>query len=152
MNRYCQWFILCACKAKPALYLVWIDLYNREIIGYSSGPNKTAELVQRAFSTVPYNLTRLEWFHTDRGSEFKNHLIDRALNIFDIKRSLSNKGTPYDNAVSEATFKMNWSLNCLITLIGTIRFVFMGRWGTYPHKNTNYQTFKKLSDLVLAYQ
>lgn len=28
---------------------VLVDLYNREIIGYSSGPNKTAELVQRTF-------------------------------------------------------------------------------------------------------
>lgn len=84
---------------------VLVDLYNREIIGYSSGPNKTAELVQRAFSTVPYNLTRLKLFHTDRGSEFKNHLIDKALDTFGIKRSLSNKGTPYDNAVAEATFK-----------------------------------------------
>ncbi|SFK74439.1 putative transposase [Marinilactibacillus piezotolerans] len=84
---------------------VLVDLYNREIIGYSSGPNKNAELVQRAFSTVPYNLNRLELFHTDRGSEFKNQFIDKALDAFGIKRSLSNKGTPYDNAVAEATFK-----------------------------------------------
>lgn len=84
---------------------VLVDLYNREIIGYSSGPHKNAELVQRAFSTVPYNLTRLELFHTDRGSEFKNQLIDKALDTFGIQRSLSNKGTPYDNAVAESTFK-----------------------------------------------
>lgn len=35
---------------------VLVDLYNREIIGYSAGPNKSAELVQRAFSTVKHNL------------------------------------------------------------------------------------------------
>ncbi len=35
-------------------------------------------------------------FHTDRGSEFKNKLIDEALQTFDIQRSLSLKGTPYD--------------------------------------------------------
>ncbi|MDY0409874.1 IS3 family transposase [Paracerasibacillus soli] len=84
---------------------VLVDLYNREIIGYSAGPNKSAELVQRAFSTVKYNLNRLELFHTDRGSEFKNKLIDEALETFGIERSLSEKGTPYDNAVAEATFK-----------------------------------------------
>jgi putative transposase len=54
---------------------------------------------------VKYNLNRLELFHTDRGSEFKNRLIDQALQTFGIKRSLSEKGTPYDNAVAEATFK-----------------------------------------------
>ncbi len=84
---------------------VLVDLYNREIIGHSAGPHKDAALVQRAFATVKYNLNRLELFHTDRGSEFKNKLIDEALETFGIERSLSEKGTPYDNAVAEATFK-----------------------------------------------
>lgn len=84
---------------------VLVDLYNREIIGYSAGPHKNVELVQRAFATVKYNLHQIELFHTDRGSEFKNQLIDQALGTFGIERSLSAKGTPYDNAVAEATFK-----------------------------------------------
>lgn len=84
---------------------VLVDLYNREIIGHSAGPRKDAALVQRAFATVRYNLSRLELFHTDRGSEFKNQYIDQALKTFGIERSLSTKGTPYDNAVAEATFK-----------------------------------------------
>ncbi|SFL82714.1 Integrase core domain-containing protein [Salibacterium qingdaonense] len=50
---------------------VLVDLYNREIIGYSAGPHKSAALVQRVFASVKYNLHRLEVFHTDRGSEFK---------------------------------------------------------------------------------
>lgn len=45
-------------------------------------------------------------FHTDRGSEFKNQLIDEALDTFNIQRSLSMKGCPYDNAVAEAMFKV----------------------------------------------
>lgn len=82
-----------------------IDLFNREIIVYSTGPHKNADLVHRTFASVKGNLNRLEVFHTDRGSEFKNKLIDEALRVFGIQRSLSNKGTPYDNAVAEATFK-----------------------------------------------
>ncbi|MDC3415284.1 IS3 family transposase, partial [Aquibacillus sp. 3ASR75-11] len=85
---------------------VLVDLYNREIIGHSAGPHKDAVLVQRSFATVKYNLNHLQLFHTDRGSEFKNKLIDEALETFGIERSLSEKGTPYDNAVAEATFKM----------------------------------------------
>ncbi|WP_438271016.1 IS3 family transposase [Sporolactobacillus mangiferae] len=84
---------------------VLVDLYNREIIGYSSGPNKDAQLVYQAFATVKSDLNHLELFHTDRGNEFKNKLIDQALETFHIGRSLSHKGTPYDNAVAEATFK-----------------------------------------------
>ena len=59
----------------------------------------------KAFATVRENLRKIKIFHTDRGNEFKNHLIEKTLDIKGIKRSLSMKGTPYDNAVAEATFK-----------------------------------------------
>ena len=82
-----------------------VDLHNREIIGYSCGPYKDAKLVYKAFSRIKTNLFNVEYFHTDRGNEFKNKLIEEVLDTFKIKRSLSQKGSPYDNAVAEATFK-----------------------------------------------
>lgn len=82
-----------------------IDLYNREIVGYSCGPYKDAKLVFKAFSRLQTNLYNIQYFHTDRGNEFKNKLIEEVLETFSIERSLSKKGTPYDNAVAEATFK-----------------------------------------------
>lgn len=63
------------------------------------------DIVLINFSVVRQNLQALEIFHTDRGKEFDNALIDDALNKFGIKRSLSDKGSPYDNAVAEAIFK-----------------------------------------------
>lgn len=83
-----------------------IDLYNREIIGYSAGKHKDAQLVHQAFSSIKGSLHKLSIFHTDRGCEFKNIVIDDVLETFEIKRSLSHKGCPYDNAVAEATFKI----------------------------------------------
>lgn len=53
-----------------------IDLYNREIVGYSAGERKDAALVQRAFASVKSPLGSVKIFHTDRGSEFKNVGID----------------------------------------------------------------------------
>lgn len=91
-----QWHYIC----------LLIDLFNREIIGYSSGPNKDAALVARAFATVKGDLRQIQWFHTDRGSEFKNDKMDELLQTFTIGRSLSTKGCPYDNAVAEATYKI----------------------------------------------
>jgi len=82
-----------------------LDLFNREIIGYSAGKNKSAVLVYEAFSTINHDLTKINIFHTDRGSEFKNNTIEGLLETFEIDRSLSKKGCPYDNAVAEATFK-----------------------------------------------
>ena len=83
-----------------------VDLFNREIIGYSVGPNKNAELVYKAFASVRTRLDYITLFHTDRGNEFKNRLVDEVLDTFSIKRSLSMKGCPYDNAVAETTFKI----------------------------------------------
>jgi putative transposase len=85
---------------------VFVDLFNRELIGCSAGPNKDAALVYRAFASIQRDLRKIQYFHTDRGSEFKNKLMDEALDAFGIKRSLSMKGCPYDNAVAEATFKI----------------------------------------------
>lgn len=85
---------------------VLIDLFNREIIGYNAVCNKNAELVKTAFQTISGNLEDIQIFHTDRGNEFKNTVIDEILETFTIRRSLSHKGCPYDNAVAEAAFKV----------------------------------------------
>ena len=58
---------------------ILLDLYNREIIGYSAGPKKNAQLVFDAFATVRVPLDKIQIFHTDRGNEFDNILIDEVL-------------------------------------------------------------------------
>ncbi|MFD2628914.1 IS3 family transposase [Oceanobacillus kapialis] len=85
---------------------LFVDLFNREIIGRSAGANKNAELVYQALSSIKGNLNDVQMFHTDRGKEFDNKLISEALETFGIQRSLSMKGCPYDNAVAEAMFKV----------------------------------------------
>jgi transposase InsO family protein len=91
-----QWVYIC----------MLLDLGAREIVGYSAGAHKNAELVHEAFASVRGNLFEIEIFHTDRGSEFDNMLMDELLESFQIRRSLSMKGCPYDNAVAESTFKL----------------------------------------------
>ncbi len=60
---------------------ILIDLFNREIIGYSAGTKKNAELVYEAFLSSSVNLSQIRIFHTDRGCEFKNKIVDVDLNI-----------------------------------------------------------------------
>ncbi|MBV1822149.1 DDE-type integrase/transposase/recombinase, partial [Anaerosalibacter bizertensis] len=79
-----------------------LDLHNKEVIGYSAGDKKDAELVYEAFLSCSYPLTEIKIFHTDRGNEFKNKLIEEVIETFGIKRSLSAKGSPYDNAPVES--------------------------------------------------
>ena len=78
---------------------------SRSIVYYER-KNKNAELVYKAFGTIKTNLSNINIFDTDRGNEFKNKIIDDVLTTFNIDRSLSKKGCPYDNAVAEATYKI----------------------------------------------
>ena len=102
-----------------------INLFNREIVGFSAGGNKTAELVYEAFLNSNINLSKVQIFHTDRGNKFKNKLIDEVLSAFNIKRSLSHKGCPYDNAVAEATYKIiktEFAFNKIFNSIDELKF------------------------------
>lgn len=81
------------------------DLYNRELIGYSCGHLKDAKLVNDAINSIKYPLNEIQFFHTDRGSEFYNSVIDKFIENNSIIRSLSRAGNPHDNAVAESVFK-----------------------------------------------
>ena len=83
-----------------------VDLADRGIVGHSAGRTRDASLVLGAFATLDFPLTDVQVFHTDRGGEFDNTRIDELLDVFDIKRSLSRKGNPYDNAVVESTNRL----------------------------------------------
>lgn len=85
---------------------ILIDIYNREIVGYSIGAKKNAELVIESFMSTNIDLSKIRLFHTDRGKEFDNKYIDQIIKAYNIQRSLSNPGTPHDNAVAEATYKI----------------------------------------------
>ena len=91
---------------KWAYVCLLIDLANRSIAGHSAGRPRDAGLVLAAFATLDFPLTEVEVFHTDRGSEFDNAKIDEPPDVFDIRRSLSRKGNPYDNAVVESTNRL----------------------------------------------
>jgi transposase InsO family protein len=83
-----------------------LDLCGRKIIGFAAGNQHNAKLVETAFYTIQTDLRKIKLFHTDRGSEFKNALIEQILDAFGIARSLSAKGTPHDNAVAESMYNI----------------------------------------------
>ena len=83
-----------------------VDLADRGIVGHSAGRTRDASLVLGAFATLDFPPADVQVFHTDRGGEFDNTRIDEPLDVFGIKRSLSRKGNPYDNAVVESTNRL----------------------------------------------
>jgi len=57
---------------------LFVDLFNREIIGVSTGRHKSADLVLRTLSSIKGNLHRVSMFHTGRGKEFDNAIAESA--------------------------------------------------------------------------
>jgi len=83
-----------------------LDLCGRKIVGSAVGNQKDAKLVETAFYSVQADLRQINIFHTDRGSEFKNQVVEQIMKAFGIERSLSAKGTPHDNAVAESMYNI----------------------------------------------
>ena len=83
-----------------------VGLADRGIVGHSAGRTRDAGLVLGAFATFDFPLADVRVFHTDRGGGFDDTRIDELLDVFGIKRSLSRKGNPYDNAVVESTNRL----------------------------------------------
>lgn len=89
------------------LYLaVVLDLFNREIVGWSIKPRMTADIVIDALT--------MAWFrrrpapglihHSDRGSQYASAVFQAKLSEFDMICSMSRKGNCWDNAPTESFF------------------------------------------------
>ena len=81
------------------LYLaVVLDLFNREVVGWSIKPRMTADLVTDALT--------MAWFlrrptpgalcHSDRSSQYASHEFQRTLVAYGVRCSMSRKGNCWD--------------------------------------------------------
>ena len=91
------------------LYLATvIDLYSRQIIGWSMANNMKAKLVNDALTMAIWKRKpkrgSLIW-HSDQGSQYASESHISILKDHDIIQSMSRKGDCWDNAVAESFFK-----------------------------------------------
>ena len=87
---------------------VVIDLFNRQVVGWSMSERMTSDLVIDAlrmawFKRRPERSAGL-LFHSDRGSQYASFDFRNALRIYGITSSMSRKGNCWDNACSETLF------------------------------------------------
>jgi putative transposase len=89
------------------LYLaVVLDLFNREVVGWSLKPRMTSDIVIDALA--------MAWFrrkpapglihHSDRGSQYASHAFQAQLKEYGMVCSMSRKGNCWDNAPTESFF------------------------------------------------
>jgi len=87
---------------------VIIDLYDREIVGYSISKDINTELVTAALGNAIVRTglkkgSRLI-FHSDRGTQYSSNSYQTKLGEYGITGSMSRPACPYDNACSESFF------------------------------------------------
>lgn len=96
------------------IYLaVVIDLYNREVVGWSMGNSLETSLVLRALDNAMKKVgsDAEVIFHSDRGSQYASRAYRNFLKNKNIKPSMSRRGNCYDNAYVESWFsslKKEW--------------------------------------------
>lgn len=89
------------------LYLaVVLDLFNREVVGWSIKPRMTADLVMDALTMAWFRRRPAPGalFHSDRGSQYASHEFQRKLAAYGMRGSMSRKGNCWDNAPTESFF------------------------------------------------
>jgi putative transposase len=89
------------------LYLaVVIDLYSRQVVGWSMAEHMRTKLVNDALLMAVWKRKPekgLMW-HTDRGSQYASESHRALLARHGIRQSMSRKGNCWDNSVSESFF------------------------------------------------
>jgi len=89
------------------LYLVVVlDLFSRQIVGWSMDRYMTKELIINAFNMAYWRRLPEEGliFHSDRGSQYCSIEFQSRLKSCGAISSMSGKGNCFDNAVSESFF------------------------------------------------
>ncbi|MCG6523285.1 IS3 family transposase, partial [Vibrio parahaemolyticus] len=89
------------------LYLaVIIDLYSRQLLGWSMDTTMTATLVCDALSMALFRRGFPEHviLHSDRGSQYCSKDYRDLITAYNLKQSMSSKGNCWDNACVESFF------------------------------------------------
>jgi len=89
------------------LYLaVVLDLFNREVVGWSLKPKMTADIVIDALTTAWFRRKPAPGLvhHSDRGSQYASHAFQARLKAYGMICSMSPKGNCWDNAPTESFF------------------------------------------------
>jgi transposase InsO family protein len=89
------------------LYLtIVLDLFNREVVGWSLKPRMTADIVLDALTMAWFRRKPAPGvlFHSDRGSQYASGAFQDKLAQYGMTCSMSRKGNCWDNAPSESWF------------------------------------------------
>ena len=104
-------------RSSPTLPYIWtwegwlylaavMDVYNRQIVGWALHDRLNKALVVNALTKALQERSPETGliFHSDRGSQYASHKVNKILKAWSIRQSMSHKGNCFDNAMMESFF------------------------------------------------
>ena len=81
-----------------------MDIWSRRMVGWSMGPNITAELADEALKMALARRNPPEGcvHHSDHGSQYVSLLLSKTMRENDIRPSMGSISSPWDNAAMES--------------------------------------------------
>lgn len=131
------------------IYLATVmDLWNREIVGFSVMTNHSVQLTINALLSAVHKHAPAAIIHSDQGSEYlsKNY-IELATNL-GIRLSMSEKGSPWENGYQESfysQFKVDLGDTNRFTTLGELVYeIYQTIW---KYNNERIHTALKMSPI-----
>jgi len=123
------------------IYLAtFIDLFTREIVGWSVSVKHTTEFVIEAYLDAIRGVGKSLIIHSDQGSEYNAREYIEFMQNLGVKISMSAKGSPWENGYQESfydTFKTDLGLEFE-------RFETIGEFVEAIHKTINYYNTQRI--------
>ena len=85
-----------------------IDLFSRQVIGWSMGPRMGRDLALNALLMAVWRRQPKQtvMVHSDQGSQFSSYDWQDFLKAHNLRQSMSRRGNCHDNAVAESFFQL----------------------------------------------
>ena len=137
---------------KRTVYLATVlDLFTKQIVGFSVLLNHSSSLVMNALLSAVSNHPAAEIAHSDQGSEYASKDYVALENNLNINPSMSQKGCPWENGYQESFYSQ-----FKVDLGDPNRFNHLGElvWAIYKtihnYNNTRIQTSLKMPPAEFA--
>lgn len=93
------------CFHGKVIYLATVlDIFSREIMGWSVMTGHGVQLVMQAvISGISYH-AKPEIIHSDQGSEYTSATYTSLISMLGIRQSMSHKGSPWENGYQESFY------------------------------------------------
>lgn len=126
-------------KGKTIYLATILDIFTREIVGFSVMMNHGVSLVMNALLMAVMIHGRAEILHSDQGSEYASKTYVDFAQALGITLSMSRKASPWENGYQES-----WYDKCKIDLGDLNRFETLGEVAAAIYAHIHYHNTERI--------